>query len=104
MQSTPSEYLAALKAEKIKWPVKTEDGYPYANGPHDYWTGFFSSRPGSKKQVRDTSAIYNAQAELLAPLVIANPSEEKVNEVLSKQKNLLQALSAYLHHDGITGT
>jgi len=68
--STPSEYVDALKKEKISWPVKYDDGMPYSDGPNDYWVGYFSSRPGAKKEVKDDSAIINGENKLFAQKVI----------------------------------
>ena len=31
IESTPSEYVNALKAEKISWPVRYDDMFPYAD-------------------------------------------------------------------------
>lgn len=59
--STPSEYVDALKKEKIKWPVKYEDSMPYSDQDFGYWTGYFSSRPAAKKLTKDASAIFNAE-------------------------------------------
>ena len=47
--STPSCYLKALHEANIEWPPKTEDFFPYANDPYAYWTGYFTSRPSSKR-------------------------------------------------------
>ena len=49
MYSTPSQFINALKQENKTWPVKTDDGYPYADDSTAFWTGFFSSRPSKKK-------------------------------------------------------
>jgi hypothetical protein len=58
--STPSEYVKAVREEKIIWPVRYEDAMPYAEDKNDSWTGYFTSRPGAKKEVRDVSAFMNA--------------------------------------------
>ena len=68
--STPSEYISELKKENIVWPVRYGDAFPYADGDNDYWTGYFSSRPGAKKQVKDASALFNAQSKLFAYRII----------------------------------
>lgn len=50
LYSTPSEYINALKEDKeIKWPVRYDDMFPYADQSEDYWTGYFTSRADSKK-------------------------------------------------------
>jgi alpha-mannosidase len=53
--STPSRYLAAKRATPgLQLPLKTDDFFPYSGNKNgtDYWTGFFSSRPILKAQVR----------------------------------------------------
>ena len=47
--STPSAYLEALKKENITFQVRYEDSMPYSDAENDYWSGYFSSRPGAKK-------------------------------------------------------
>ena len=42
--STPSCYLKAVKEYQSSWPVKTDDFFPYASAPHEYGTGYFTSR------------------------------------------------------------
>ena len=47
--STPGEFIEAIKKENIKWPVRYQDSMPYGAANNDFWSGFFSSRPGLKK-------------------------------------------------------
>ena len=49
MYSTPGQYLNSLIDANVTWPVYYEDLFPYADQPDDYWTGYFTSRPGAKK-------------------------------------------------------
>ena len=38
--STPGDYVEAKAGYKdVKWPVKTDDFFPYADCAHCYWTG-----------------------------------------------------------------
>jgi len=53
MYSTPSQYIEAVKKENIKWPTKYGDGFPHSDAAGDFSSGFYSTRPGKKKQVRD---------------------------------------------------
>ena len=64
--STPSIFIDALKKEKIKWPVRYDDSFPYADVKKDFWTGFYSSKENLKKQYRDTSSLMNAENKLYA--------------------------------------
>lgn len=50
--STPTTYLDALHKANQTWELKTDDFFPYADCPHCYWTGYFTSRPALKRYVR----------------------------------------------------
>ena len=62
--STPSIYYKAKQAEGISWSTKTDDFFPYASGPGQQWTGYFTSRPGVKGYVRDSSILLQAARQL----------------------------------------
>ena len=64
--STPSEYVKAIKAEKIKYPVFTGDLLPYAEANNEVFTGYYSSKPSLKKQIKDSSALFHAHSKLFA--------------------------------------
>ena len=81
--STPGQYIDAVKKENIEWPVKDSgDFFPYEerskNEPVDVegvtpkpigdgsWTGYFTSRPNFKKQIRDASSSFHAHTKLFA--------------------------------------
>lgn len=64
--STPSEYLDAVHSINPKWPTRYSDMLPYADIPEDYWTGYFSSRPNAKKQVRDGSSFFHASSKVMS--------------------------------------
>lgn len=74
--STPSIYIDALKKENIKWNVKYDDAFPYAAGTNDFWTGFYTSRPGAKKQIKDANAILDAEMKLSAIAVLSNQTTD----------------------------
>lgn len=103
--STPSDYIDALKKEKVHWPVKYEDGFPYGSNDYEMWTGYFSSRPAAKKMTKDASSIINAENLLFSQRVLQEDvSEKEVADILKQKQQMFQALSTYLHHDAITGT
>lgn len=41
MYSTPSRYLEAVNKADLSWTVKTDDFFPYADGPDAFWTGIY---------------------------------------------------------------
>lgn len=69
VMSTPSRFTDAIKAEKVKWPVKEDDIFPYMENSL-FWTGFYSSRPALKKHAKDASAFFNAEQNIFARLQI----------------------------------
>ncbi|XP_058513991.1 lysosomal alpha-mannosidase-like isoform X10 [Ochotona princeps] len=52
LYSTPACYLRELNKANLTWSVKEDDFFPYADGPHQFWTGYFSSRPALKHYER----------------------------------------------------
>jgi len=66
LYSTPSCYLYALNQANITWPAKSDDFFPYANHPHGYWTGYFTSRPAVKYYERHTNNILQVTKQLNA--------------------------------------
>ena len=63
-------YYNALKLENIDWPVMDHDFLPYRLQENESWSGFFTSRQGTKKLVKDYSNLYHAQASIFARRVI----------------------------------
>jgi hypothetical protein len=64
-----SNYSFPLKVRSCAWavlsecvstrancPLQTDDFFPYADCPHCYWTGYFSSRPALKRFERYSAA------------------------------------------------
>lgn len=66
LYSTPSEYIDMLKLEDVEWPVRYDDMMPYADQKEDFWTGYYTSRPGSKKLTRQASSFLHASTKIFA--------------------------------------
>ena len=94
MYSTPSIYLKAKNAEQTAWSVKTDDFFPYADGPDAYWTGYFTSRPALKRYIRLQSAF----------LQVARHMELFSGGDGSQTEPLWEAQSVAQHHDAVSGT
>ncbi|KJE92298.1 lysosomal alpha-mannosidase [Capsaspora owczarzaki ATCC 30864] len=93
--STPSIYLDSLHAANLTWSYKTDDFFPYADGPHAYWTGYFTSRIALKGFERTSSAFLQSCKQLEAVRGHSNLAN-------SEQLNL--AVAVLQHHDGVSGT
>lgn len=48
-------------------PLKTDDFFPYSDGPHQFWTGYFSSRPALKGYERLSSGFLQVGGTWGAP-------------------------------------
>ncbi|XP_059083104.1 lysosomal alpha-mannosidase-like [Tigriopus californicus] len=93
--STPSCFLKALNDEGLTWPTKTDDFFPYADGPNSYWSGYFTSRPSFKFHERQTNGMFQAAKQVAALFQAPN-----MDELFDLQR----ALGVAQHHDAITGT
>lgn len=101
LYSTPSCYLSALNRANLTWPVKMDDFFPYADGPHMFWTGYFTSRPGFKGYERLSNnflQVCNQLEALTGAAAIHGPYGT------SSSLKLRRAMGVAQHHDAVTGT
>lgn len=105
LYSTPATFVDALIAQNLTWPTKYDDMMLYADATNDYWSGYFSGRPNSKKQVRDGQANLLASSKLYALKALdQNATKDEISGVLAQKQNMLDAMGVYQHHDAVTGT
>ncbi|KAK9693086.1 Glycosyl hydrolases family 38 C-terminal beta sandwich domain [Popillia japonica] len=99
--STPSCYVKAVNENAtpkgVAFPLKTDDFFPYASDPHTYWTGYYTSRPTSKRFERQANNILQVTKQLAS---FFKQSENKLNGL----RKLQEAMGIMQHHDAITGT
>ncbi len=102
--SSPEIYtqakLAEAKSGQVQWPLvegNNADFFPYADGPHQFWTGYFTSRPAAKRYVREQSAFHNAVRQMQS---LAGKDLAGVDALLRFE----EALGVHQHHDAISGT
>ncbi|CAF2976334.1 unnamed protein product [Rotaria socialis] len=93
--STPSCYLYALNKAGRTWTTKTDDFFPYADRPHGFWTGYFTSRPALKLYERHSNNILQITRQLNA---FSNSQLRDSIFVLSEAMGVVQ------HHDAVSGT
>ncbi|CAI5521660.1 unnamed protein product [Closterium sp. Naga37s-1] len=101
--STPSIYVDAKHRANESWPVKTGDFFPYADCPHCYWTGYFSSRPAFKRYVRQCSALLLAARQVEA-LVGGSRLGRGQEGGAGGVEELEEAMAVVQHHDSVSGT
>ncbi|XP_060838044.1 lysosomal alpha-mannosidase-like isoform X2 [Rhopalosiphum padi] len=95
--STPSCYLKAVNDQKITFPTKQDDFFPYKSDKHSYWTGYFTSRPTQKYYERRGNNHLQACKQLAVQSLTGAKYEQKIT-VLRETMGVMQ------HHDAITGT
>jgi hypothetical protein len=103
--STPNTYLNAIKASNITFPTRYHDMFPYADYQDDFWTGYFSSRPNSKKQVRDGQASLHAASKVFSlSAIFENATDVDIVHAVDTKEMMLDSMGVYQHHDAVTGT
>uniref|UniRef100_A0A7N8YBV0 Lysosomal alpha-mannosidase n=1 Tax=Mastacembelus armatus TaxID=205130 RepID=A0A7N8YBV0_9TELE len=102
LYSTPSCYLQELHRANLTWALKTDDFFPYADDAHDFWTGYFTSRPALKRYERisngNLQVICNQLEVLGGPVSRKGPFGEGDSQTMKK------AMAVAQHHDAVSGT
>ncbi len=119
--STVEAYVDEKKRDalaSVSFPVKDDgDFFPYGEMPaqgEGFWTGFFTSRPAFKRQIRDFSSKYQAFKTFDALQALSNQKRRASRgshvEVENRRSgdnvllNFADAIGIAQHHDAITGT
>uniref|UniRef100_A0A8C3NQF6 Glycoside hydrolase family 38 central domain-containing protein n=1 Tax=Geospiza parvula TaxID=87175 RepID=A0A8C3NQF6_GEOPR len=97
----PSCYLRELHRANLTWPLKTDDFFPYSDGPHQFWTGYFSSRPAFKGYERLSSGFLQICSQLET---LAGPSVRDGPYGPGDSSVLREAVAVAQHHDAVAGT
>uniref|UniRef100_A0A8C7N8J0 Lysosomal alpha-mannosidase n=1 Tax=Oncorhynchus kisutch TaxID=8019 RepID=A0A8C7N8J0_ONCKI len=90
LYSTPSCYLQELHRVNLTWPLKGDDFFPYADSAHDFWTGYFTSRPALKRYERISNSYLQTckQLEVLGgPISRKGPFGAGDSETLKHRLN-----------------
>jgi hypothetical protein len=76
---------------------------PYSKD-NDVFSGFFSSRPAYKRQIKEASALFHLHNDLFSKLVM-NPSasDSEVQEILKAKTEFEDILSILNDQKSITG-
>ncbi|KAM9251613.1 lysosomal alpha-mannosidase [Cariama cristata] len=101
LYSTPSCYLWELHRANLSWSLKTDDFFPYADGPHQFWTGYFTSRPAFKRYERLSNNFLQICSQLEA---LAGSAAREGPYGPGNSSVLREAVAVAQHHDAVTGT
>lgn len=109
--STPSLYVDAKKKDtSVTWEVRQDDIFPLADNAHHYWSGYFTSRPALKRQVRFATNTLAAarQMEVVSGITandVGKPTKLRAPRVGDSWTDALEgAVGVATHHDGMSGT
>ncbi len=108
--STPTRYVDEKKKSNMKWEQRYDDIFPLADAPHHYWSGYFTSRPALKRQVRFSSNFLNAarQMEVASGVTaeeVDTPTVRPSPTVGTSWTDSLEGtIGVATHHDGMSGT
>ena len=101
--SSPAAYVAARHSADVAWPLKTDDFFPYSDCPTCAWTGFYTSRPALKRNIRLAGGQLAAVKSLAAKAVAAGPSAAAAAWA-GPLDDFDEAVALGQHHDAVTGT
>ncbi|XP_006768284.1 PREDICTED: lysosomal alpha-mannosidase, partial [Myotis davidii] len=101
LYSTPACYLWELNKANLTWSVKQDDFFPYADGPHMFWTGYFTSRPALKRYERLSYNFLQVCNQLEA---LAGPAANMGPYGSGDSAPLNEAMAVLQHHDAVSGT
>jgi len=108
--STPSRYTDRKKKAGTTFEVRMDDIMPLADDKHNYWSGYFTSRPSLKRQVRYSTNFLAAarQLEIVTNTTAAEvglPTVKKSPPVGTSWTDSLEGtVGVATHHDGMSGT
>ena len=103
--STPEKYFAYVKRDLSQ---KNEDLITFSNKDfyplrdECFWTGYFTSRPYLKGNIRKASNVFYSLSKYFAFNKFLN--EEITKDMVSSLDKLRDAVGLTQHHDAITGT
>ncbi|CAN9510730.1 unnamed protein product [Ophioblennius macclurei] len=101
LYSTPSCYLQELHRANLSWALKTDDFFPYADDAHDFWTGYFTSRPALKHYER----VSNSNLQTCKQLeVLGGPFSSSGPFGRDNSLAMQRAMAVAQHHDAVSGT
>lgn len=109
--STPSHYADRKKLwTQTPWEQRYDDIFPLGDARHHYWSGYFTSRPALKRQIRVATNSLTAarQMEVISGVTAAQvdtPTTRPSPAVGSSWTDSLEGtIGIATHHDGMSGT
>ncbi|KAJ0411263.1 hypothetical protein ATCC90586_004179 [Pythium insidiosum] len=95
LYSNLSYYTDLKRSENLTWALKTDDFFPYGSQDHEYWSGYFTSRPSLKRFVRVSNSLLQQLRQIDAIFQSHHSAE---------LDRLQRGVGLAQHHDGVSGT
>ena len=108
--STPSQYFKSVLESGAEFEKHSNyDFFPYGDGPHCYWTGYFATRANMKGLIKQLGLYLNITNRLLFEIYIGHKdimdeNKDLINEAIEGVYFARENLGILQHHDAITGT
>eukprot|EP00118_Oscarella_pearsei_P019625 m.209602 g.209602 ORF g.209602 m.209602 type:complete len:333 (+) comp39727_c0_seq56:596-1594(+) len=96
------DYAQAVHALNLTWEVRGGDFFPYATSPEQYWTGYYTSRPKLKGEIRSRAALLRMVETIYS--LAAQKFDFDRETAYEKIDVLRRAVAVTQHHDAVTGT
>lgn len=97
--SSPAKWAAAALDGTTSYPLRTDDLFSYADGPHSYWAGYFTSRAALKGYIRSMTGAQTSLRQLQAAAGgVADVGPANGLYLLER------AVAVAQHHDAVAGT
>lgn len=104
--STPSEYIKAVKndIDVSKLALYQGDFLPFQDKQGNVMSGYFTSKPDFKKEIKMTSSINHIQNKLFARRVLnLKVSDAEIEEILRAKQKSLEAVAVLDDEKSIEG-
>lgn len=101
--STPSAYISKIKSQKFS--VYTGDLISYSEGEkNEVLSGYYSSRPGLKKNIRYSSSLLHSQNKLFSKWALnRHAKDSEIKNIVKASQQGLDILGVLNEHNSITG-
>jgi lysosomal alpha-mannosidase len=106
--STPQNYAANVSSRlrsAASAEIRTGDFLPYSDGPHMFWSGFYTSRSSLKRLVRASSSLLHALQIIRTQQAVLHPKlSSSLSSSVPSLRALEEAVAQSQHHDAVSGT
>jgi hypothetical protein len=107
---TPSEYFKKLAMEPKIWSKTYGDFFPYADQGVAYWTGYYTTRPHFKREVKIFGQVFRAFKQIFSKVYSMRDNgymsflQFYMESVYVFFDDYGTELGIFNHHDAISGT